>query len=294
MREDAFPPGALSPTQKEERKTMPSSIRLVLLLGTLTAFAPSAYCQTEPAAPSKSVTAPSLASVQELVAAIRLMNEQDPAIAAPRIANVNGTIHPPFLKAHESFLARIKEGPVGVLFLGDSITAGWHTRGADVWKERFQNEKYQPANFGISGDRTQFVLWRIANGELDGIHPKALVLMIGTNNGEKPAEDIARGVTAIVSAIRAKLPDTKILLFGIFPRGEKADDPIRPKLKAVNAILAKLDDAHHVFYLDIGNKFLQPDGSISQSIFVDFTHPSAEGYKIWADAMQPKLDELLK
>jgi lysophospholipase L1-like esterase len=181
-----------------------------------------------------------------------------------------------------------------VLFLGDSITAGWHTLGADVWKERFQNDKYQPANFGISGDRTQFVLWRIANGELDGIHPKALVLMIGTNNGEKPAEDIARGVTAIVGAIRAKLPDTKILLFGIFPRGEKADDPIRAKLKAVNAILAKLDDAQHVFYLDIGDKFLQPDGTISQSIFVDFTHPSAEGYKIWADAMQPKLDELLK
>jgi lysophospholipase L1-like esterase len=238
------------------------------------------------------VTAPSLEAVQKLVAAIHLMNEQDPAVAAPRIANVNGEIHPPFLKAHESFLARGKEGPVGVLFLGDSITAGWHSRGADIWKARF--DKYQPANFGISGDRTQHVLWRIANGELDGIHPKALVLMIGTNNGEKSADDIARGVSAIVTAIRGKLPDTRILLLGIFPRGEKADDPIRPKLKAVNATLAKLDDAQHVFYLDIGDKFLQPDGSISRDIFVDFTHPSAEGYKIWADAMQPKLDELMK
>jgi lysophospholipase L1-like esterase len=222
------------------------------------------------------------------------MNEQDPAIAAPRIVNVNGEIRGAFLKAHETFLARGKKGPVGVLFLGDSITAGWHSRGTEVWKERFENDKYQPANFGISGDRTQHVLWRIANGELDAVHPKVLVLMIGTNNGEKPADDIARGVTAIVTAIREKLPDTKVLLLGIFPRGEKAGDPIRPRLKAVNATIAKLDDGRHIFFLDIGDKFLQPDGSISRSTFVDFTHPSAEGYKIWADAMQPKLDELMK
>src|SRR5436190_15565053 len=273
---------------------MPSFIRLALLLVTLSAFAPSAFCQPAPAAQPKSVPAPGPAPTPELVAAIRFMNEQDPAIAAPRIVNVNGEIQSPFLKAHNTFLARGKKGPVGVLFLGDSITAGWHTRGTDVWKARFENEKYQPANFGISGDRTQHVLWRIANGELDGIHPKALVLMIGTNNGDKPADDIARGVSAIVTAIRAKLPDTKILLFGIFPRGEKADDPIRARLEAANEIIARLDDARHIFYLDIGGKFLQPDDSISRSVFVDFTHPSAEGYKIWADAMQPKLDTLMK
>lgn len=273
---------------------MRAFIRPFLLLAALSAFTPSTFCQPAPTAAPTTAPASRPALTPEQVAAVQFMNEQDPAVAAPRIDNLNGEIQPVFLKAHETFLARGKQGPIGVLFFGDSIMAGWHARGKDVFKERFDNDKYQPANFSISGNKTQHVLWRIVNGELDGIHPKVVVVMIGTNNGQKPAEDIARGVTAIVNAIREKLPDTKILLLGIFPRGEKADDPIRAKLKAVNQTIAKLDDGQHVFHLDIGDKFIQPDGSISRSILVDFTHPSPEGYKIWADAMQPKLDELMK
>ncbi len=228
----------------------------------------------------------------EQQAANRVMNEQDPAIPAPKIGNVDGTIDAAFARQHEAFRARGKEGPVDLLFLGDSITAYWATRGKDVWAERYPPEKYHPANFGIGGDKTQHVLWRIANGELDDIHPKVVVLMIGTNNNSKPAEDIARGTTACVTAIRGKLPDAKILLLAIFPRGELPSDPLRTKIANVNPILSKLDDGRHVFYLDFGSKFLAADGTLPKTVMPDFLHPSAEGYRIWADAIQPKLEEL--
>jgi lysophospholipase L1-like esterase len=202
-----------------------------------------------------------------------------------------------FLKQHESFLARGKSGPVGLLLLGDSITAGWG-KAKDEYNRGFGD--YQPANFGIGGDRTEHVLWRIANGELDNVHPKVVMLMIGTNNsGGSDAAAITKGVTAVVEAIRAKLPDTKILLLGIFPRGADPADPkvaaIRKKLADVNAELAKLDDGGaHVKYLDIGDKFLDDKGAITKEIMPDALHPTPAGYKIWVDAVKPTLDEMMK
>jgi len=157
---------------------------------------------------------------------------------------------------------------------------------------------YKPANFGIGGDRTQHVLWRIENGELETIKPKAVVLMIGTNNvGADSAEDIAKGVTTIVKTIRAKQPQAKILLLAIFPRGDKPDGKLgaaNNKLKQVNAIIAKLDDGQHVHFLDIGDKFPQPEGALTQEVMPDFLHLSPVGYQIWADAITPKLGELMK
>src|SRR5438105_165893 len=120
---------------------------------------------------------------------------------------------------HKQFLQRIKDGPVDVVFFGDSITNGWRGAGKDVWKERF--EPLKAANFGIGGDRTQHVLWRMQHGELDGITPKLCMLMIGTNNGKDSAEDVAAGITAIIKEIQKKSPTTKVLLLGIFPLGEK-------------------------------------------------------------------------
>ncbi len=200
-----------------------------------------------------------------------------------------------FLKKHDGFLARDKAGPIGVLFLGDSITDFW-TRAPDVWKAHYGAD--QPANFGISGDRTQHVLWRIDNGELDGIHPKVLVLMIGTNNIDDTAAHIAAGDEKIAAEIHDKLPETKLLLLGIFPRGADPADPkivaIRAKIKAVNADLAHLDDGKRTRYLDIGDKFLAADGAISKDVMKDGLHPTPKGYQIWADAMQPLLDEMLK
>jgi lysophospholipase L1-like esterase len=200
-----------------------------------------------------------------------------------------------FLQLHESFLARGKAGPIGVLFLGDSITEGW-TKAPDVWKEHYGN--LDPANFGIGGDRTEHVLWRIANGELDRLHPKVLVLLIGTNNIGSPAADIAAADEKIIEQIHQKLPDTKLLVLGIFPRGADPENPLteqmREKIKSVNEELAKLDDGNKTRFLDFGDKFLNADGIIRFSIMPDALHPSVKGYKIWADTMQPLLDEMMK
>lgn len=222
-----------------------------------------------------------------------VMPVQAPDVAAVKYGK-DGKINPGFIASHEKFVGLAKEGKAQLVFLGDSITAGWAGNGKEVWAKAFGG--YTPVNFGIGGDRTQHVLWRIQNGELETIKPKAVVLMIGTNNsGSDTVEGIAKGVTAVVETIRAKQPQAKILLLAVFPRGEKASpNPGRDKLKQVNEIIAKLDDGKNIFFLDIGGKFLQPDGSLTKEIMPDFLHLSPAGYQIWADAIGPKLAELMK
>jgi lysophospholipase L1-like esterase len=197
---------------------------------------------------------------------------------------------------HEGFLKRAKEGPVDVLFLGDSITEGWGGAGREVWTERFQ--KKNAANFGIGGDKTQQVLWRITEGaELEGISPKVCVLMIGTNNfglgGEEP-ENVVKGIRAIIDALRAKHPKLKILLLAIFPRDEKPETNFRKKISAVNAELAKLADGKSLVYLDLAPRFLAQDGTLSKEIMPDFLHLSPKGYQIWGEAISGDLEKLLK
>ena len=220
---------------------------------------------------------------------------QPPDVAAPKMDAKTGQPQAGFMQRHESFVQIAKEGKAKLVFLGDSITQGWG--GAkEVWEKAFG--KYKPANFGIGGDRTQHVLWRIENGELDGIKPKAFVVMIGTNNsGGDPADAIAKGITKIVETIRAKQPQAKILLLAVFPRGSKPDGNLNEqneKLKKVNATICKLDDGKHVFYLDIGKKFVPGNGPIDKEIMYDCLHLTAKGYQIWADAIGPKLAELMK
>lgn len=194
-----------------------------------------------------------------------------------------------WMDLHNQFVERAKQGHVDLLFLGDSITQGWHEN--DVWK-RFYGPRHA-ANFGIGGDRTQHVLWRIQNGELDGIDPKVVVLMIGTNNADNAsAEDIAKGVTTIVEEVRNRLPKTRILLLAVFPRRDKPP-AIQQKLDRVNATIAHLDDGSHVKFLDIGKAFLEPDGSISRNVMPDLLHLSRKGYRRWADAMEPTLWSML-
>lgn len=205
----------------------------------------------------------------------------------------NGEIQPGFQARHEAFVAIAKKNESKLLFLGDSITAGWGGQ-KTVWENAFG--KYQPANFGIGGDRTQHVLWRLANGELDGFTPKVLVLMIGTNNsGTDTDEGIASGIRKIVELIQQKSPETKILLLGVFPRGEKPENnPAREKLMLVNKKISKLDDGRRIFFLDIGAKFLEADGTLSKEIMPDYLHLSARGYQIWADAIASKLETLMR
>ncbi len=217
---------------------------------------------------------------------------QLPDVAAPKL-DKEGKLNAAFIKSHEGFVKIAQEGTAEVVFLGDSITAGWG-RNKEIWDKAFG--AYKPANFGIGGDRTQHVLWRITNGELDGIKPKAVVLMIGTNNtGSDSPESIAQGITKIVSTIQSKQPQAKILLLAVFPRGEKPNaNPGRDKIKIVNSIISKMDDGKKVHYLDIGGKFLQPDETISKDIMHDFLHLTPTGYQIWADSIAPKLAELTK
>jgi lysophospholipase L1-like esterase len=194
-----------------------------------------------------------------------------------------------WLELHHRFVERAKEGHVDLLFLGDSITQGWNDN--DIWK-RFYAPR-NAANFGIGGDRTQHVLWRIKNGELDGIKPKVAVLMIGTNNAgsDTPAE-IAHGITAIIQELRRKLPETQILLLAVFPRSQQPDS-LRDRLKSVNEKVASLDDGAHVKFLDIGKAFLEDDGTITKEVMPDYLHLSPLGYRRWADAMEPTLWSML-
>jgi lysophospholipase L1-like esterase len=203
-----------------------------------------------------------------------------------------------WLKRHEGFVAEAKKGGIEVLFIGDSITDAWRSgKQKAIWDERFAPLK--AANFGISGDRTQHLLWRLQNGELDGIAPKVAVLMIGTNNiGQKDPETMASafaGIRAVVAEIHKRSPKTKVLLQAVFPRSEKPDHPLRAVIKEINFNLKNLDDGGKtVKFIDFGAKFLQPDNTISKEIMPDFLHLSEKGYRIWADEIKEPLAELLK
>ncbi len=201
-------------------------------------------------------------------------------------------LNPGFMKRHEGFVEIAKKGDIDLLFMGDSITDWWARAGKAVFDANFAS--YKTANFGIAGDTTQGVLWRLQNGESQGYKPKAVMLMIGTNNaGRNTSAEIALGVAAIVFELRKDFPEARILLLGIFPRS-RADDPVRQKIADINKIISCLHDNQHVFYMDIGDKFLAPDGSIPRDIMNDGLHPTAKGYEIWAQAVKGTLDSWLK
>ncbi len=192
---------------------------------------------------------------------------------------------------HEEKLARVRQGDIDLLFVGDSITHGWEGYGKAVWEEYYGDRK--AANIGYSGDLTQHVLWRFDHGELDGIAPKLAVVMIGTNNCmSNTAEEIAEGVDAVVRGLREKLPQTRVLLLAIFPRRDVPKE-IQDKLVETNALIAASIDDDAVHYLDIAPWFLETDGAISKSIMPDLLHPNENGYQLWAEAIEPKVAELL-
>jgi lysophospholipase L1-like esterase len=210
-----------------------------------------------------------------------------------------------WVKRHEGFNTLAKQGGVDVLFVGDSITDGWRTApprgGKEIWDREYAS--LRAANFGIGGDRTQHVLWRLQNGNLDGIKPKAVVLMIGTNNTgferdgttrrNTPAETI-EGVRAIVNLLRAKQPQAKILLLAVFPRGEKPDHPQRLQVAEINRGIAGLADGKAIRFLDLKRVFLAADGTLPKDVMPDFLHPHAAGYQLWADALRAPLAALLQ
>ncbi len=202
-----------------------------------------------------------------------------------------------WMQRHEGFLARAKQGNVDVLFLGDSITDGWN-RQKELWEKYYA--PLHAANFGIGGDRTENIIWRLKNGEMNGIAPKVVVLLIGTNNtskGDQP-KDIAKGIRTILDLIRKKSARTKVLLLGIYPRGEKPGeertDRYRANIVAVNKIISRFDGKNGIRYLYFGDRYLTPDGVISKGLMPDFLHLTTEGYQLWADSINLLLKEMLQ
>jgi beta-glucosidase len=254
---------------------------------------------------------PSADELTEINAALKRFISSDKSQSAPALKKYESLIllQPPRLNTaatftqtvqrmgprHEGFVSTAKAGNIDLLLHGDSITDWWvqNDDNRKIFQKYFGN--IQTANFAVAGDTTQGVLWGLRNGEGQGFQPKAVMLMIGTNNmGANTAPEIAEGIGAVILEMRRNFPDAKILLLGIFPRGLPGD-PVRDKIAETNRIISKLDDQKHVFYLDIGPKFLDATGTFLPDAFrADNLHPLAKGYDIWGEAVQTTLVQLLR
>jgi beta-glucosidase len=180
-----------------------------------------------------------------------------------------------------------------MLFIGDSITHGWENTGKEIWNDHYA--KRNAVNMGFGGDRTQHVLWRLDHSNMEHISPKLAVLMIGTNNSngnDNTAEEIADGIIAICHRLRTRLPKTKILLLAVFPRDPKPSSQ-RQKNAEASLLASKIADSRMIYYLDINSSFLTDDGLLSKDIMPDYLHPNKAGYKIFAEAMEPKIAQLM-
>ena len=211
---------------------------------------------------------------------------------------------PNSLVAHAQLLAKAKQGGIDLYFEGDSITRRWGaTDYPDLladWNRNFHG--WNAADFAWGGDQTQNILWRLTNGELDGVNPKVVVLLAGTNNLGNPsspeeanaeAADITRGVEAIVHTIRNKAPAAKIIVMGIFPRNDRMS--LLPVIDRINSNLSRLADGAAIRYLNINSKLAARDGTLFEGMMNahDKLHPTEKGYQVWADALNPVLTELL-
>jgi lysophospholipase L1-like esterase len=214
------------------------------------------------------------------------------AQAKPRLG-VDGRINKAWLANHNALVRRSYRGDASVLFLGDSITKGWLDGGRSVWDRYFRPMKAVP--FGIAGDRTQNVLWRIQHGELAGIRPRVVVLLVGTNNLDSSTPpEIAHGIATVVHAIRKRLPTSRVLLLGILPREHSPSRYLRGDIREVNRLIAHLGDGDGIRYRNIGRHFLDRRGYLSKAIMPDYLHPNLLGYRIFADAIHPTLRAMMQ
>lgn len=266
------------------------------------AAVPSAVAIPRPTAEEIQIAERGLAKFLETAdPSVKATNDKYPGLIAVRVPPPNSAIVPnlaPFFQSkHQANLEVAKQGVSEVLFMGDSITDFWRSEqgvmaGKPVLDKYFGHLKV--ANFGIAGDTTQGVLYRLKHGEGQGFSPKAVMLMIGTNNtGRNTAAEIAEGIGAIVLELQKDFPKAKILLLAIFPRSAP-NDPVRATIAEINSIIARLHDGDRVHYLDIGAKFLDANGAIPQEVMSDALHPTSRGYEIWAQAVKEPLEQLIK
>jgi lysophospholipase L1-like esterase len=204
-----------------------------------------------------------------------------------------------WMPRHEEKLAQVKQRQaakqnIDLVFIGDSITHSWESAGKKVWDRHYA--KYNALDLGFSADRTEHVLWRLQHGEADGIHPKVAVLMIGTNDsgGQREPKSTAAAIKRIIGELRQRLPGTKILLLGIFPRADMPGTPVNRINDEINAILPGFADNKNVFFLNINRALLSADGTLSKDVMPDLLHPNEKGYEIWAAEMEPDLQKLMQ
>jgi beta-glucosidase len=262
-----------------------------------------------PVPPEVAIARPTQAEVDKMNAALRQFIETSSekellkkyesllTVQVPRdnpcIRPTGGGVRGP---RHQAFVDIANTNDFDILFTGDSITDWWQQGGAgggaDVFQKHFGDVKV--ANFAVAGDTTQGLLWGLQNGEGQGRKPKAVMLMIGTNNtGSNSGAEIAEGIGADVLELRKNFPDAKIMLLAVFPRGAGPNDPNRRKNEEANKIIARLHDGQHVFFKNINDKFLKEDGSLI-GFRADNLHPNAEGYEIWASAVADTLKSWIK
>lgn len=203
--------------------------------------------------------------------------------------------------AHEQLLEKAKKGGIDLYFTGDSITRRWGTSDHQYrenlanWKENFHG--WNAGNFGWGADRTENILWRLENGELEGVNPKVIVILAGTNNvgnvpgGPEKVEDITRGVKAIVEACKKAAPDAAIILTAIFPRNDNM--AVMPEIEKINANLAQIADGKKIRFLNVNDKLADENGKLREGVATDGLHLAVKGYQIWADGLKPILTEIL-
>jgi lysophospholipase L1-like esterase len=216
------------------------------------------------------------------------------AIPAPR-SDANSML------AHQQLVAKAKAGRIDLYFLGDSITRRWGCTDPQ-WSELLANWRqnfhgWNAGNFGWGGDRIQNILWRVENGELQGVNPKVIVIQAGTNNigtrpgGDAKVRDILKGFDALIAACRQKAPDAKIVLIAIFPRNDNL--AVLPEIRQINEALAKRADGQSILYLNVNDKLADENGRLFEAMTVDGLHLSVKGYQVWADGLHPILTKLL-
>jgi lysophospholipase L1-like esterase len=201
--------------------------------------------------------------------------------------------------AHEQLVEKAKKGGIDVFFVGDSITRRWgatdYPQFLANWKTNFFG--WNAGNFGWGADSIENILWRMENGELDGVKPKIIVILAGINNigntpgGEEKVENITRGLKALVAVCQRKAPDATLILTALFPRNDNM--AVIPEINQVNANLAKMADGKQIRYLNVNDKLADKDGNLHPGMTVDKLHPALKGYQIWADGLKPVFTEIL-
>jgi lysophospholipase L1-like esterase len=256
------------------------------LLVSAALFAGSVFAQPAPTPPAVTPASPAATPAAGRGAPV-------PAYEAAPRTDANS------LKAHEQLLAKTKAGKIDVYVEGDSIARRWgatdYPQFLEHWKQTFHG--WNVADFGWGADTTQNIIWRLQNGELDGVNPKVIVLLAGTNNigqrvpDDAKIEEVTKGLKRIIEIFREKVPAATIIVTAIFPRN---DNPaVVPGIYRINANLAKMADGKKIRYLDVNAKLADKDGLLVEGMMGDKLHPTLKGYQVWADGLIPILTELL-